>query len=133
MGDGFDKDGSGTISKEELVPILQTLDQSQTDNKILELVMNSDLNGDSIIDFSEFFENMTKKSSEPDQMKNLKDAFEIFDSNKNGFIEPNEMEALSKTLDISLSNEDSEKFWKEGDVSGDGTLDYEEFIKIMSK
>ena len=39
--------------------------------KVLELVMEVDLNGDGTIDFQEFLQMMKKKSSEADQMQVL--------------------------------------------------------------
>ena len=66
-------------------------------------------------------------------LQSLKEAFKIFDKNKNGYIEAKELKAVTTTLGQSLSNEEFEAFWKEADINGDGKLDYEEFIKIMSQ
>merc|ERR1712170_37790 len=82
------------------------------------MVMESDLNGDGTIDFQEFLEMMKRKSSETDQMESLKEAFKIFDKNKNGYIEAKELKSVTTTL---------------GSMLTDGKLDYEEFIKIMSQ
>jgi len=129
----FDKDGSGTISNKELLHVLRSIGQNPTEDEILELVMESDANGDGTIDLGEFIELMKRKSSETDQMESLKEAFKIFDKNRNGYIEAKELKAVTTTLGQSLTNEEFEAFWKEADVNGDGKLDYEEFIKIMSQ
>ena len=50
----------------ELVSSL-SIGQNPTEDEILELVMESDLNGDGTIDFKEFIEMMKRKSSESDQ------------------------------------------------------------------
>ena len=65
----FFQDGSGTISNKELLHVLRSIGQNPTEDEILELVMESDLNGDGTIDFSEFLEMMKRKSSETDQME----------------------------------------------------------------
>ena len=44
-----------------------SIGQNPTEDEILELVMESDLNGDGTIDFKEFIEMMKRKSSESDQ------------------------------------------------------------------
>jgi len=131
--DEFDKDGSGTISNKELLHVLRSIGQNPTEDEILQLVIESDVNGDGTIDFPEFLEMMKRKSSETDQMESLKEAFKIFDKNKNGYIEAKELKAVTTTLGQSLSNEEFDAFWKEADLNGDGKLDYEEFIKIMSQ
>ena len=46
---------------------LLPIGQNPTEDEILELVMESDLNGDGTIDFKEFIEMMKRKSSESDQ------------------------------------------------------------------
>ena len=46
---------------------MRSIGQNPTEDEILELVMESDLNGDGTIDFDEFLEMMKKKSSETDQ------------------------------------------------------------------
>jgi len=129
--DEFDKDGSGTISTKELLQVMRSIGQNPTEDEILELVMESDLNGDGTIDFQEFLEMMKRKSSETDQTEALKEAFKIFDKNRNGYIEAKELKAVTTTLGQALSDEEFCEFWNEADANSDGKLDYEEFIKMM--
>ena len=63
------QDGSGTISNKELLQVMRSIGQNPTEDEILEMVMETDLNGDGTIDFQEFVEMMKKKSSETDQME----------------------------------------------------------------
>merc|ERR1711997_1044153 len=126
-----DKDGSGTISNKELLHVLRSIGQNPTEDEILQLVIESDVNGDGTIDFPEFLEMMKRKSSETDQMESLKEAFKIFDKNKSGYIDKNELKSVTTTLGQSLTTDEFDAFWKEADSNGDGKLDYEEFIKMM--
>ena len=48
---------------------MRSIGQNPTEDEILEMVMESDLNGDGTIDFDEFLEMMKRKSSETDQME----------------------------------------------------------------
>ncbi len=61
----------------------------------------------------------------------LKEAFKIFDKNKNGYIEAKELRSVTTTLGQRLTDEEFQEFWNEADQNGDGKLDYNEFIKIM--
>ena len=63
--------------------------------------------------------------------KALKEAFKIFDKNRNGYIEAKELRAVTTTLGQTLSDEEFNEFWREADRNHDGKLDYEEFIKMM--
>ena len=46
---------------------MRSIGQNPTEDEILELVMESDMNGDGTIDFQEFLEMMKRKASETDQ------------------------------------------------------------------
>merc|ERR1711893_96789 len=111
----------------------RSIGQNPTEDEILEMVMESDLNGDGTIDFQEFLEMMKRKSSETDQLESLKEAFKIFDKNRNGYIEAKELKSVTTTLGEKLSEAEFLEFWAEADVNNDGKLDYNEFIKMMTQ
>ena len=56
---------------------MRSIGQNPTEDEILELVMESDLNGDGTIDFQEFLEMMKRKSSEADQTEVSEEEFQI--------------------------------------------------------
>ena len=61
------QDGSGSITTKELLYVMRSIGQNPTEDEVLELIMESDLNGDGTIDFHEFLNMMKRKSSEQDQ------------------------------------------------------------------
>ena len=63
------QDGSGTISNKELLQVMRSIGQNPTEDEILQMIIESDVNGDGTIDFDEFLEMMKKKSSEADQQE----------------------------------------------------------------
>merc|ERR1719251_220375 len=82
----FDKDGSGAISSKELLGVMRAMGQNPTEDELNSLVMEVDLDGNGTIEFPEFLEMMKQKSKEVDQGVELKEAFKIFDRNKDGYI-----------------------------------------------
>ncbi|KAH6845627.1 hypothetical protein B0I37DRAFT_380713 [Chaetomium sp. MPI-CAGE-AT-0009] len=50
----FDKDGSGTISSDELRNVLKSLGENLTDDEVDEMIKLADRNGDGSIDYHEF-------------------------------------------------------------------------------
>ena len=45
------QDGSGTISTKELLSVMRSMGQNPTEDELLALVMEVDINGDGTIDF----------------------------------------------------------------------------------
>jgi len=131
--DEFDKDGSGSISTKELLGVMRSMGQNPTEDEVLELVMEVDLNGDGTIDFQEFLQMMKKKSSEADQMEDLRDAFRMFDRNKDGYIDLIELRKVTSLMGATLSSSEIQEFMKEADKDGNGKIDYDEFVNMMKQ
>jgi len=127
----FDKDGSGSISTKELVGVMRSIGQNPTEDEILELILEADTDGNGTIDFEEFLEMMKKKSSETDQLEDLRHAFRIFDRDGDGYISLQELKRVTTTLGQALTDEEVDMFMMEADTNGDGKLDYDEFVKMM--
>jgi len=129
--DEFDKDGSGTISTRELLGVMRSMGQNPTEDELLALVMEVDINGDGTIDFQEFLGMMKQKANEADQESDLKEAFKIFDRDKDGYIDMKELKKVANMLGATLTKEEVDEFMREADVDGNGKLDYDEFVKMI--
>ena len=90
------QDGSGTISTKELLGVMRSMGQNPTEDELLALVMEVDINGDGTIDFQEFLGMMKQKANEADQESDLKEAFMIFDRDKNGYIDMKELKQVGQ-------------------------------------
>jgi len=131
--DEFDKDGSGTISTKELLGVMRSMGQNPTEDELLALVMEVDINGDGTLDFPEFLEMMKQKANEDNQMEDLKEAFRIFDQDRDGYIDMKELKKVTMMLGTMLTKEEVAEFMGEADVDGNGKLDYNEFIAMMTR
>jgi len=107
--------------------------QNPTEDEVLELVMEIDTDGNGTIDFHEFINMMKKKSSETDQLEDLKEAFRMFDKNNDGFIDLVELRKVTTLMGASLTSKELNEFMKEADKDGNGKIDYAEFTSMMNQ
>ena len=75
---------------------MRSMGQNPTEDELLALVMEVDVNGDGTIDFDEFLGMMKQKANESDEDTDLKEAFQIFDRDRNGYIDRNELKKVSQ-------------------------------------
>ena len=61
-----------------------------------------------------------------------REAFKVFDSDGNGFINSSELRQVMLNLGEKLSEEEVEMMIKEADTNGDGLVNYDEFISMMN-
>ncbi|PWA99680.1 ubiquitin carboxyl-terminal hydrolase family protein [Artemisia annua] len=102
----FDVNGDGKISITELGSILTSLSGSVTPETELKSVMKEiDTDGDGFIDFNEFvaFHN---GSNNGEESKELREAFDLYDEDKNGKISANELHSVMKRLGEKCSLKD---------------------------
>ncbi|KAI7739366.1 hypothetical protein M8C21_002288 [Ambrosia artemisiifolia] len=133
----FDANGDGKISITELGSILRALGGSETSENELKVVMDEiDTDKDGYIDLKEFVEFQKRGCNGADASginKELREAFDLYDQDKNGKISANELHSVLKSLGEKCSLKDCRKMIKSVDVDGDGCVNFDEFKKMMSK
>merc|ERR1712226_82746 len=75
--DEFDTDGSGAISHKELLGVMRAMGQNPTEDELLNMILEVDLDGNGTIEFPEFLELMKQKATEDDDAHN-KGSFQDF-------------------------------------------------------
>ena len=66
------------------------------------------------------------------QAKMLREHFKAFDKDGNGLISPSELKQSMSDMGQELSAEEIDEMIKKVDIDGDGHLNYNEFIKLVT-
>ena len=66
------QDGSGTISPEKLLGVMRAMGQNPTEDELLNLVLEVDIDGNGTIEFEEFLSMMKQKANEQDEEADLR-------------------------------------------------------------
>lgn len=129
----FDQDGDGKITVEELGTVLTNLGQSPSPTELQDMINEVDVDQNGTIEFNEFLLLMAHKIQKFDEQDDLRMAFRVFDKNGDGYISASELKSVMESLGEKMTDEQVEEMIREADLDGNGLIDYNEFIKIMSK
>ncbi|CAJ0948527.1 unnamed protein product, partial [Mesorhabditis belari] len=129
----YDKDGSGSISAKEFGKVMRALGQNPTEAELNAMIYDGDSDGNRSIDFEEFLGMMAEKMKNPIMDSDVRAAFQVFDKDGNGFISAKELRHVMTSLGEALTEEEVDEMIDEADVNGDGQVNYEEFVAMMSK
>jgi calmodulin len=67
-----------------------------------------------------------------EQIAEFKEAFSLFDKDGNGFISAAELRHVMTNLGEKLTDEEVDEMIREADIDGDGQVNYEEFVTMMT-
>ncbi|CAO2841194.1 unnamed protein product [Amaranthus hypochondriacus] len=147
--DTFDKNGDGFITREELKESLNDMGIIVPLKDVEEMVQNLDSNKDGLVDVDEFrelYEFLKGRTLEDkkcgddkdvgnfdDDEDDLREAFSVFDDNKDGLITVKELGLVLTSLGLKEGNreEDCKEMIKKVDVDGDGMVNFDEFKMMM--
>merc|ERR1712037_205009 len=110
--------GIGAISAQELLGVMRAMGQNPTEDEVLNLMLEADLDGNGTIEFPEFLELMKEKYGSDDQESDLREAFKIFDRDRDGFIDMRELKKVSMMLGTMLDPQEIDELMEEADVVG---------------
>lgn len=145
----FDKNNDGFITKQELRDSLNNIGMAMSEKEIADMIRKVDSNGDGLIDLDEFCESFYSllgrgEMNEEEQGNDgggdgdegevdLKEAFDVFDGDKDGVITVEELGLVLSSLGFKEGKklEDCKEMIRKVDMDGDGMVNFEEFKKMM--
>ncbi|KAF0717517.1 Aste57867_2250 [Aphanomyces stellatus] len=133
----FDKDTSGSISRDEMQSILQLISPEMTEHEIENIMHVLDKHHTGEVIFDDFYnwcrshiaENATKTTKD----KLIKEVFRMIDTDGSGSITIDEFMAIFKILGQSLDYNDVRDLVFQMDRNNDGKIDLQEFEKMFEK
>lgn len=129
----FDKNGDGYISAKELGVLMRTLGRNPTEDEIMNMMNEIDVDHNGKLDFAEFTVMMHEKLRGDDMEVEIKQAFRVFDRNGDGYISKSEFKHCMMHFGERFTDEEVEEMISEADSNNDGKIDYAEFSHMILK
>ncbi|CAF3607320.1 unnamed protein product [Rotaria sordida] len=128
----LDKNGDGNISNYEIRSLMNSLGYSPSEEDISTVISKVDTDGNGSVDFDEFLTMMRCRRSTGESDTELYQVFKVFDKNRDGFIDKDELYDMLSRLGEHLTEEDIKEMIAEADcLDHDGKVSYEEFKAIL--
>jgi len=129
----FDQKKTGSIEVNKVAAILNTMGQQFDDDELKTLCDEKAKDGK--LDFDSFVSiasNFLEEEDDEAMQQELKEAFRLYDKEGNGYITTQVLKEILKALDDKLTNDDLLSIIEEVDTDGSGTLDFDEFMEMMT-
>lgn len=131
----FDQEKKGCIGTQMVGTILSMLGHQLDDKLLKEIIDEVDADGSGELEFEEFVTLAARFLVEEDaeaMQQELKEAFRLYDKEGNGYITTAVLREILKELDDNLTQEDLDMMIEEIDSDGSGTVDFDEFMEVMT-
>lgn len=132
----FDTTKCGFIDTVKISTILNTLGQQFDEGELQALIDEEDPEETGRVNFDQFANiasNFLIEDEDAEAMQQeLKEAFRLYDREGNGYITTSTLKEILGALDDKLTNDDLDGMINEIDADGSGTVDFEEFMEMMT-
>ena len=130
----FDKDGSGSIDKDELKAVMQSLGQDLSEVELANLYVQMDPSGDGTIDFGEFCDVMAPDAAPETPAQVAASVFLMLDKDGSGKITAAELKESVEKVNPFVTEDDIAAAMELFDKDHTGTITEKEFrqgIELM--
>ena len=130
-----DLDKGGTISKDELKQLMNTLGLKPTQEELNQMVDEIDADGNGEIDFDEFVTVMSRKVNTSYTPTQVKAAFKVFERDcPQGYVSMSALEqALTTYGTEKLSLTDAQELLSQIEPDDNGLINYVEFVNMSAR
>ena len=128
-----DRDGGGTITKEELGELMDTLGIDATPEEIDLMINEIDQDSNGEIDFEEFVAVMSRKVNATYSSDQVKNAFKVFEgAAPGGYIKVDALiRALTTYGSEKLTEEQAQELVSQLEPDQNGLINYLEYVNMM--
>ncbi|KAG1330665.1 Calcium-binding protein CML24 [Cocos nucifera] len=132
----YDANGDGKISPSELADLMRALGSEVSDEELKAKMTEMDSDRDGFVDLKEFvaFHRGLGGANGGGGGKEgeLRDAFAMYDLDRDGQISAKELHLVLKRLGETCSVHDCSRMIRSVDLDGDGSVNFEEFKMMMT-
>ncbi|XP_018014714.1 troponin C [Hyalella azteca] len=131
----FDQAKTGFVETNKFVNILNTLGQNFDEDDLSAKIEEVDSEKEGKVNFDQFIAIVLPFMEDDDDEamhEELKEAFRLYDKGGDGYITTKVLKEILKELDNKLSDTDLDGIIDEIDEDGSGTVDFDEFMEMMT-
>ena len=100
---------------------MRSLGQNPTDAEVQDMINEVDVDGSGDMEFPEFCVMMVKKMQETDTENEVKEAYRVFDKDRDGYISASELKMVLAALPEKLSAEEIDEILDAADEDGNNS------------
>ncbi|KAK6316186.1 centrin-3-like [Coregonus clupeaformis] len=128
----FDTDKDKEIDYHELKVAMRALGFEVKKVDVLKILKDYDREGNGKITFDDFNEVVTDRMLERNPKEEILKAFKLFDDDDSGRISMRNLRRVARELGENITDEELRSMIDEFDTDGDGEINQEEFVSIMT-
>ncbi|XP_042504557.1 probable calcium-binding protein CML11 [Macadamia integrifolia] len=131
----FDRNNAGSLTQLELGSLLRSLGLKPSPEQLEALIQKADKNSNGLVEFSEFVALVAPDllpAKPPYNEEQLRQLFQVFDRDGNGYITAAELAHSMAKLGHALTAKELTGMINEADTDGDGRISFEEFSQAIT-